>query len=407
MLDRHRLNYIYSLLPDVRILPHVRSVRMQVTAEVNISADADRLEHANGINPHLYKPVYSLESSNRGQVLCQVATPTVSAHVVAAWRTYTASVGTDVTIEQMAGDDGPSLVEQLYKVRASQLVRSLAPRDVVLFAKLESIRKYLRMMDLIHVRQLDKDSVEQLFVELELATLNGSPSAADEAGTYSRYLDARTQEYLFTKVPANPVRAGTFLSGQNFNVLGTEITVIDLPWGMDLSYLVARAVMDAGVRSMVYVGGIGSIADSVEVDDIFVAEEVRLVPEQGIQLDNDFVAAMTSYPQEKLSKNWCKGALLCVNSSFNHPAGFSAYAKQSGVTAFDMESWGFLSAAREYGSSLSMIHYIMDLPMRGFSFGATYYDRAFRSRLLASRNRGKYFCFNMAIKHLAGEYGHE
>lgn len=399
MIDQYKLNYIYSLLPSLTVLEGIQKVHICITSKLVVPDNSIEIGHANSINVHLFKPKYYSDQIISNEIECQVATLAVAKHVAKAWEIY--SVYTKKKIEVNIDNlnvDVDTHTQRLYETLADNLVRELNPSQNVIFAKLDSVVGFLRMMELFYTHKLSKKLVEKLFVELELHRIKHSLASIHQDYIYNQYLSSNIKQNIYKTIPLDPICQGSFLLGQNFYTPTSNFTVINLPWGIDLAYVLGRAVLKGGAKNIYLIGGVGCVSDNVGVDDIFIADRLRDSVTDGVEFNNEFndVSPISS---KKFQKRVARGLLYCVRSSLDHQPHFSHKAKSDGIAAFDMESWGLLKATREFGGNLSMIHYIMDLPLQGMGLGATYYNEKFLKKLLKSRNRGKYFCFEAVLNN--------
>lgn len=398
MIDQYKLNYIYSLLPSFVVLEKIRRVHISITPELMAPDNSLEVGHANSINVHLFKPRYYKDQATPDEIECQVATLSVAKHVAKAWEIYSiySKRKVEVNIDD-SDEDMDAHTQRLYKTLADNLIKELDPSENIIFAKLDSVVGFLRMMELLYKHKLSKELVEKLFIELELHRIKHSLASIHQDYIYDQYLGSSIKQKIYEDIPLSPIHQGSFLLGQNFTTPTSNFTVINLPWGIDLAYVLGKAVLKGGPRNISLIGGVGCVSDNVRVDDIFIAETLCDTTVGKIEIDNKFNGISTISPSGMFKKKMAQGLLCCVRSSLDHPPHFSHQARNNGIAAFDMESWGLLKAVGEFGGSLSMIHYIMDLPLQGMGLGATYYNEEFLKKLLKSRNRGKYFCFETVL----------
>lgn len=393
MTSTKKLNYIYSLLPAQEVLDSIKKIDIVITTDVDGSLS--HIRHRNPINNHQYKPIY-IKSQKKNHLFCYVATPIIASHVYKGWQIYSEVSGKKYKITLL-----PSVeTDKIYSLHAKNLIRKLGIKENIVFARLDSFIGFLRMKKLIEDYKVSKKNVDKLFIELELHRLKHGLLTIHYKDIYTRILGKKLFEKILKELPLDPIYEGRYLWGQNIIYNDKEFTVINLPWGRDLAETIAKFLPLKKIKNIYLIGGVGSIDENIEIDEIFVPTAVVDKENSRFIIKNKFEELNNNLIFKNFSKRISKGVLCCIDSSLGSKSGSSKEAKANGISAFDMESVGFLKVVNEADINLFMIYYIMDLPLKGLGLSSTYYSRTFLKKLFSKPDRGKYFCFNAVINEI-------
>lgn len=402
-MNKYKLLYLKSLLPEEKHLQKLSSVEIIVSPySPIISGNQLICGFSNPINTHLYKPVYV--SFPKGRIVCYCATVTVAKHIQKAWEEYL-----KVDFESKKPTNNYQHTFNLYEGLVDNLFNSVDIRDNVVLGRIDSFIAFLKLIYLKHTLSVSLDTIRALFIELEMHRLRHHLLSVHNDEIFSKFLSREHCDKLAQLNLDHQKWQGRYLSIQNVSFLGKKFTLVNLPWGQDLAYLLVSKLLKRrkSIKKLFLVGGVGCFDSRVNIDDIFIANTV--VNESGNRLTftNGFTNKLNEVcnsPSSLFTKRAVGGELLCVDSSLGHKETFSKNVARLGITAVDMESYGVVKALKEMGTSnapfLYMIHYIMDLPLKGLGLGATYYNREFLEKLFSDFNRGKYFCFDWILNEI-------
>lgn len=407
-MKRHKKFYLESLLPEKPYLSSLKNVEIVVSPLVDIDKKLPYIRFKSPVNTHLFKPSYYLNSDNTAVCFC--ATITVAKHIQKAWKIYSENFKPLRAEIKINGNYSKFKTDVLYSAPIGKLLDKKSIHETVVVGRIDSINAFLKMLYIKNNLKLNMPGLKKLFIELELHRLKHHLLTIHNSQIFEKYLGKATFEKLESDFKMDTRREGKYLGIENTNYKGRNFTIIDLPWGQDLSYVITKKLLNLNkdIRKIFVIGGVGCVSDGIEVDDIFLPNSTQDERGNEIKFQNEFLDTFTddsvtyTSPSGLFSKKVVKGRLLCVNSSLGHKKNFSHKAKERGISGFDMESYGILRAVKTTKSNIKiyMIHYIMDLPLKGLGLGATYYNRNFLKNLLSNFNRGKYFCFDYVLAHI-------
>lgn len=404
--------YLESLLPKEPHISTVKKVRIIVSPTKDDHEGNFRLDYENPVNAHLFKPIYFEDTDDSS--VCYCATITVAQHVKKAWEIYTDIYKTIKAVVEIATkeDEEPLTTDEVYFNHIENMLQNHRIHDKVIIGRIDSINAFLRMLFIKEDLKVDQLKLEKLFVELELHRLNNHLISVHNVNVFEKHLDKLSIERIDLGLSLSTTWVGKYLAIENIEFKGKKITIINLPWGQDLAYSITKQLLNKNkhIKNIAVIGGIGSLSedDKIQIDDIFIAKSTSDERNNQIDFKNELENLFSeeghvyTSPSGMFTKKVISGRLLCVDSSLGHPHGFSRHSKDKGIEAFDMESYGIMKAIKETKSKakIYMLHYIMDLPLKGLDLSATYYNREFLNILLSDFNRGKYFCFDYILENI-------
>ena len=410
-MQNNKSLYLESLLPKEPHLSKTKRVNVIISPTKDDHEGNFRLDYENPVNAHLFKPIYFEDGAN--SLVCYCATITVAQHVKMAWEIYSGIYKLCcASVEIIEKASNGLLTEKVYYEHIKNMfVNHLIHKNIII-GRIDSINAFPKMLFIKEGLKVGQLKLERLFIELELHRLNNHLITVHNANIFEKHLDKISIEKIDTALLLSTTWVGKYLAIENIEFKGKKITIINLPWGQDLAYSITKQLLQKNnhVKKIAVVGGIGSLSEdkNIAIDDIFMANSTRDEKNNQIDFKNEFGTVFKKNnkeyisPSEMFIKNVISGRLLCVDSSLGHQKDFSRSAKKSGIDAFDMESYGVMKAVKETKSKVKiyMLHYIMDLPLKGLGLSATYYNKEFLNTLLSSFNRGKYFCFDYILEHI-------
>jgi len=400
--------YLESLLPKEPYLSKIESVEIVISPFVNNGGKFQYVDFENPVNAHQFKPNYYLNSNNT--LTCYCATITVAKHVQKAWKIYSKNFKPLKTKIKINNDYGSlNTTYDLYSPYIDVLLKNNPIHENVIIGRIDSINAFLKMLYIKNELGIDQFDLKRLYIRLEQHRLKHNLLSIHNSQIFKNFLGNNNFRKLESNFKLNTMRLGRYLETENIIYKNKGVTLVNLPWGQDLAFTLTKKLLTKNnkIKKIMIVGGVGSVADYVDIDDIFLATSTQDEKGNKIEFQNEFLGILPAgkkliSPSRLFSKRVCKGKLLCVNSSLGHKDDFSQIAKDKGISGFDMESYGILKAIKEVGvkTKIYMIHYIMDLPLKGLGLGATYYNKEFLKRLLSNFNRGKYFCFDWVLEQV-------
>ena len=408
-MRKHKKFYLESLLPEEPYLSSLKQVKLVISPEA-CGKKVHPLNFENPINTHLFKPTYYFDSDNT--TICYCATLTVAQHVRKAWEIYAQNfkpLKIRVKIQKEKNHKPPA-TQSLYSKYIQKLLKKAKIQENIIIGKIDSLNAFLKMLFLKNEIEISQDKFKRLFIELEMHRLRHHLLTLHNFQIFENYLDKKNLKKLESLFSPKIIWVGKYLGIENIKYKGKKITILNLPWGQDLAYAITKQLVARGknIKKIFVVGGVGCVSDGVEIDDIFAASSTQDENGNVITFENEFRKTFDKdgeryhSPSRMFAKKIVWGKLLCVNSSLGHEENFSQKSKAKGISAFDMESYGIVKAIKENKSKakIFMIHYIMDLPLKGLGLGATYYNKEFLTKLFSNFNRGKYFCFDHIFEHI-------
>jgi len=404
----YKKNYLESLLPREPYLSKIQNVEIIISPFINHGNKFRYIDFENPINAHQFKPKYYLNSNN--SLICYCATITIAKHVQKAWNLYSINFKPLKTKIKMNKKYLKTNTYDLYSPLIDILLVNKPIHERVIMGKIESINAFLKMLIIKNDLNFSIPKLKNLYIELEKHRLKHNLLTVQNSQIFTDYLGKKNYEKLklyFNINTTNSIWVGNYLGIENVTYKNKKFTIINLPWGQDLAFAITKKLLikSKKIRKFIIVGGAGSVEDNLNVDDILIANSVQNEEGEKIEFNNQFLRILPTgknitSPTGLFSKKIGGGRFLCVNSSLGHKKNFSQTNKNNGIKGFDMESYGILKAIKETKpkTKIFMIHYIMDLPLKGLELGATYYNKNFLNKLLSNFNRGKYFCFDFIFE---------
>lgn len=388
--------YHASLVPSIRILKKIKAIDFKVTLKRPSKNHLNELIHHNSVNTHIFKPKYFLHSEDK--LVCYVSSQEVLAHTLRSLAI--------ISNKHLKKDIKVSIT--YYPDRYMDYVQNDIIGSNVLIARVESLVNFLRMMWLIESRTISRRNIDGLFREIELGRLRKIDQEKLVQRLETKYLKKSGLSFcqIDKKLKLQRHKSKSpYIEFAKFELNGTPVSVIQLPWGHSMSVDMLKTITKNGnnIHKLAIVGGVGYLGkDKSKIDDIFVPK--NLIVSDGKNTSSlPITNAIFELPDQHyiFKKNMVSGNIFSVRPSFGEISYTKHVRDVEEIHAYDMEKEAILKMLNGSKIRLASNYYIMDFPYTNLDLGGTYYSRKFLKRLFSKSNRGKYFCFERALAFLA------
>jgi hypothetical protein len=385
--------YYKSVTPPLKTLAAAKEIRFH--SSLDLPAYSSRnLGYANSTNIHLFKPRF-FKTSRPERIECYVASEEILWHTMKSTAVIAKTVGNhDLTVSISSS-----------KTDYLRHSRNWSVANNIIICRLES---FLSFLSLLWLRKcgLDPASVASLMVELEMARLGLGQKHQVEAKIALALKKIGVDDFYSFFNVVHQATNSPYIQSIDLNVLGVNVTAVQLPWGWTLSKAMLEALFSINpkLERIGVVGGVGyNGSETIEIDDIFIPHGIVVGSnEKGFKVSQIQNKSLDVGPPSYFSKPYLSGRLRTVVPQRGILSN-SKYLRDAAhlIDAYDMELEAFVEVAKDNAlKSFAACYYVMDKPLLGLGLGSTYYNYEFLQRLFRSTSRGKMHCFENVLTTL-------
>ncbi len=359
-IDSQAFSYYGSLTPTIEILKKNNSIRLYISSKNDLNNL--RLNHHNNVNRHHYKP--SFYQSTNNELICHAASTDIAIHTMR---------GLARVISMLKENLNPKIhIEIDNKNDTNCFNQDIIINQKVIICRIESAIRFYSLYLAEKFKIIDKKEVIKLKINTEIKRLYNSPQI--------ELFELIHKLKLKGLLEIDNEKHHGFIRIQNIKIFNNKITLIQLPWGIELSMELANYLYKSKPQNVGIVGGVGLIkANNLNIDDLVIPKSLALKDLDTkiyLSLNNNILNNNDLYKTDNITTF----PKLSMSSSLPATDEFDTV---------EMENFILALGAQRSNSSICIGNYIMDKPKEGYGLGKTYYSRKFLLDLFNKEHRGK------------------
>lgn len=391
-LTENDIRYHSSLIPNLSILEKTKAINFKVTLGNPSKINDVELLHHNSVNSHIFKPKYFQQ--DKEILTCFVSSREMLTHTLRSLALINhIYYKKDIWISALDALDKYEYYSDSWKINSR-----------ILIGRVESVINFLRMQWLLENGVLKNNDLQDLFREIELTRLNNENKIGlienkylGRVGVSFDEIDKNLKLEIFKS-------RSPYIGMANFEVSGTSISVVQLPWGYSMTIQMMKFLLaKRDIEKIGIVGGVGYLGGGkARIDDIFYPENLILVNGKAIAMIPIGNRVFDLPPKNYFfKKNIVRGNIFSVVPRLGRISYTKHIRDLDSIHAYDMEKAAFVKKIKDSSKiSMASCYYIMDFPYTKLDLGGTYYSYDFLKKLFNTKNRGKYYCFERILYFL-------